>query len=90
MSRKRIEIGPFYKLVLMDLHMPEMDGKETTVRLLDMLGDRAAEVQIFACTAYDSPEEKQKCIKVGMQGLISKPPHIEILRSVLSFLLINY
>ena len=60
-----------YDVVLMDLHMPLMDGYEATrqIRL-----DRAlSQVPIFAMTAHALQEERDRCLASGMQGHISKP-----------------
>jgi len=60
-----------YDVVLMDLHMPLMDGYEATrqIRL-----DRAlSQVPILAMTAHALQEERERCLASGMQGHISKP-----------------
>jgi CheY-like chemotaxis protein len=62
-----------YDLVLMDLHMPGMDGLETTHRLRDMRG--YAHAPIIALTANASDQVREQCKAEGMQGFVSKPVH---------------
>ena len=61
-----------YALVLMDIHMPEMDGIESTKRIRALGGD-FANLPIIAVTASIMPEEQQKFIEAGMNGIIEKP-----------------
>jgi PAS domain S-box-containing protein len=61
-------------LVLMDVSMPEMDGREAT-RLI-----RAHEAalglphcKVHALTAFVSPQERAECLAAGMDGVLTKP-----------------
>lgn len=58
-----------YNLVLMDLHMPDMDGFEATqqIRLFN------TEIPIFAITADAFSETRQKALLSGMNDFIAKP-----------------
>lgn len=57
--------------VFMDIHMPEMDGYDSTRMLrAGVLGDR---IPVFALTSATSDETRQKCIDSGMNGFIRKP-----------------
>lgn len=60
-----------YDLVLMDLHMPELDGIETTRRIREELG--LTELPIIALTANAMPGVRQKVLAAGMNDYISKP-----------------
>ncbi|GAB1404345.1 MAG: response regulator [Lentimicrobiaceae bacterium] len=64
-----------YDLVLMDLHMPGMDGFEATmqIREIEQSENRAKKVKIFAMTASTLQDESERCYAVGMDGYISKP-----------------
>ncbi|MAO07086.1 MAG: hybrid sensor histidine kinase/response regulator [Alteromonas sp.] len=70
-----------YTLILMDCHMPVMDGITATkhIRRLD------GEVPIIALTANAMPSEKDKCLQAGMNDFISKPVGISRLRDRLLY-----
>jgi CheY-like chemotaxis protein len=69
---KLSEAGEF-DLILMDLHMPHMDGLRAT-ELIRSRGDRTP---IVALTANILPETTQECLDMGMDGYLSKPMTIE-------------
>lgn len=63
-----------YKMIFMDLNMPEVDGFETTRRIKDKVKNKEIEdVVIVACTAYPENEYKSKCLKAGMSEFVNKP-----------------
>jgi CheY-like chemotaxis protein len=59
-----------FDVVLMDLQMPGMDGKETTRRIRE---DLKSEVPVVALSAYSHTQEKQKCLEAGMDAYLTKP-----------------
>ncbi len=73
------EAGPFH-LVLMDLHMPEMDGLEATreIRRLERDGTR---IPIVALTANVTPADRENCRAAGMDDFQAKPIVPEIFLS---------
>ena len=74
----------YYSLVLMDVQMPVLDGYETTKRL--RADPRYARLPIVAMTAHVTPEEKERCLALGMMGHIGKPiDPDELYRLVASF-----
>ncbi len=68
--------------VLMDLHMPGLDGLETTRRIRQRLAGRA--LPIIAVTADAMPESRAACTAAGMDDFIAKPVQVEALRACLS------
>jgi PAS domain S-box-containing protein len=63
-----------YDLVLMDCEMPEMDGWEATRRIREPLnGVSNPRIPIIALTADAMPEDRDKCIRAGMNDYLAKP-----------------
>ncbi|HIV69505.1 MAG TPA: response regulator [Candidatus Aquabacterium excrementipullorum] len=60
-----------YDVVLMDLHMPVMDGREATRQI--RADERFRKLPILAMTAHAMDEEREQCLAIGMQDHISKP-----------------
>lgn len=58
-----------YDIILMDIQMPEMDGIETTLKLRE----QGVLTPIIAITAHAFKEEREKCLKTGMNDFIAKP-----------------
>ncbi|MCE9523162.1 MAG: response regulator [Alphaproteobacteria bacterium] len=75
-----------YDVVLMDVHMPEMDGLEATrrIRLAESTGRRRGRLPVVALTASTLEGDRQICIDAGMDDFLAKPLNPELLRSVLA------
>ncbi len=71
-----------HAMVLMDCHMPEMDGFEATERIRALSGD-VGRTPIVALTASAMPEELAACRRVGMNSVLTKPVTFVALREVL-------
>jgi len=72
-----------YDLVLMDLHMPELDGIEAT-RAIRALGGDAATVPIVALTADAFAETRTRCLDAGMSDFLTKPVALADLTAMLA------
>jgi PAS domain S-box-containing protein len=70
------------ELVLMDLHMPGLDGLETT-RALRSGGGFGAQVPIVAMTADGREESRRACMEAGMGGFLVKPVSQSIIENML-------
>ncbi len=71
-----------YDLVLMDVHMPEMDGLEAARRIRLRSGG-SARPRIVALTASALQEDRERCLAAGMDSYATKPIRVEDLRQVL-------
>lgn len=61
-----------FDVVLMDIQMPIMDGYQATQKIRT-LENANRDVPVIALTAHALESEKQKCLRAGMDGHISKP-----------------
>jgi len=71
-----------YDLVLMDLHMPEMDGL-TATQHIRALGGAKARIPIVAVTAEAMPEQVRRCLAAGMDAHVAKPIRPDVLYAVI-------
>ena len=76
----------FYDLVLMDMHMPVMDGLEAARRIRALEGD-LGRLPIIALTANVQADQVRKCLEAGMDGHVGKPINVaDLARAVGSWL----
>jgi two-component system, sensor histidine kinase and response regulator len=68
--------GGHYDLVLMDCHMPVMDGLSATVAIRN-LAAAIRSIPIYAVTASGMAEDLERCLAAGMDGHLVKPVGIE-------------
>ena len=72
-----------FDAILMDIHMPVMDGLEAT-RAIRALSGAAGQTPIIAMSADVLPETVQRCRQAGMTDAVGKPIRIEVLHEALA------
>lgn len=70
-----------YDLVLMDCHMPLMDGYEATKAIRELQGE-IANVPIVAMTADAAMSDRERCLSVGMNDHLPKPIDMAALKAM--------
>ncbi|MEA5079806.1 MAG: response regulator, partial [Anaerolineaceae bacterium] len=78
-----------YRLVLMDVQMPEMDGFEATKRIRQLEG-KVSKVPIIAMTAYAMSGDREKCLQAGMDDYIPKPLNVDETLSLIKKYMAGY
>lgn len=69
-----IEEGQPFDLVLMDLHMPEIDGIAATQEIRRACANQGIQgPAIVAVTANAFPEDRDRCLAAGMDDYLAKP-----------------
>jgi signal transduction histidine kinase/CheY-like chemotaxis protein len=76
-----------FDLILMDVQMPVMDGIEATAAIRETEQTSGHHIPIIAMTAHAMAGDRQRFLKAGMDGYVSKPIHsrelLEAIESVL-------
>jgi signal transduction histidine kinase/DNA-binding response OmpR family regulator len=63
-----------YQLVIMDWHMPEVDGLEATRRIRSVEAETGrSHTPIMAMTASAMPGDRERCLDAGMDAFLAKP-----------------
>ena len=62
-----------YDLILMDIHMPLLDGYETTLKIRELSDKQKSTIPIIALTASVSNNLSDKIREAGMNDYLSKP-----------------
>ena len=73
-----------FDVVLMDLHMPEMDGIEATRAIRELEAAFGAHTPIIALTAGAMAEDRQQCLEAGMDAYLTKPVRLDGLTEALA------
>ncbi len=87
---EKLAAGPLPDVILMDCHMPRLDGWETTRRLRAWAGEAdphrraVAGLPIIALTAAALADERQRCQDAGMNDFLAKPLRLPELERALS------
>ena len=74
-----------YALILMDIQMPRMDGYTTTQKIREIEYEKkASATPIVALTAHAFAKDKQRCLELGMNDLLTKPVSMKRLEQALN------
>lgn len=72
-----------FDLILMDINMPVMDGREATQRIRTS-GGASAQTRIVALTANAMASDQSQLLEAGLDEVLTKPLSRDALRTVLS------
>jgi len=74
-----------YDIILMDIHMPEMNGYEaaSAIRLYEVTNYRNRRAIIIAMTASEEGEVISRCYDAGMDAYLGKPFLVQQLFDIL-------
>ena len=78
----RMAHGTPYVAILMDCHMPNVDGYEATRQIRQALSADGCP-PILAMTAAGDAGDRQRCLSAGMNDYLSKPVQMPVLRDML-------
>jgi len=72
-----------FDLILMDCHMPEMDGFEATRAIRERESVSGARMPIVALTANAMAQDREACLNAGMDDHLAKPFSMQTLHDML-------
>lgn len=72
-----------YRVILMDIQMPNLNGREAT-RAIRKTGAVYKDIPIVAMTANALEVERKKCLRAGMNDFLTKPIEMKKLLGVLT------
>lgn len=73
-----------YNIILMDLEMPVLNGAEAMKKIrAGEAGENYSHIPIYAMSAYSINEIRDKCLREGFSGYLTKPVDIKIIKNML-------
>jgi len=79
-----LEKGNMYDIVLIDLRMPRMDGKEAVQKIIKK--GLKKKMIFIALTATVTDETMKECFRIGMDAFIEKPINLGRLKNVIQLI----
>jgi two-component system, sensor histidine kinase and response regulator len=73
-----------FDLVLMDVHMPHMDGIEAAISIREKEKSTGLHQPVIAMTALAMTGDRERCLAAGMDGYLSKPIDLQKLDELLA------
>lgn len=77
------QIGSQFDLILMDLHMPEMNGLDATKAIRAKESGSAQHTPIIALTANAVSGTREECFQAGMDEYLTKPLNADMLLTII-------
>jgi two-component system, sensor histidine kinase and response regulator len=62
-----------YDLLLLDLHMPGLDGFQVIREIRAREEVRGGRLSVIALTAHSRDQDRERCFAAGMDGFVPKP-----------------
>jgi len=78
-----------FDLILMDCYMPILNGWEATSKIRKLVEESKRNIIIIAVTAGAMEDDRDKCIKVGMDDYMAKPILVDQLKLMLEHWLLK-
>ena len=72
-----------FDVILMDVHMPELDGYQTTIQVRHLLNNGNRTAPVIGLSAFNRKEDIAKAIEVGMTDYLRKPYLPDELKKIL-------
>jgi signal transduction histidine kinase/CheY-like chemotaxis protein len=79
-----------FDLVLMDVHMPVLDGFEATARIRENERAKGIRTPLIALTANAMNGDRERCLEAGMDGYIAKPVSRDELLDAIAQFAVNF
>jgi two-component system, sensor histidine kinase and response regulator len=68
-----IPLTPTFDLMLLDLHLPELDGFQVVHEIREWERTAGGHLPIVALTARSRKEDRERCLAAGMDDFLGKP-----------------
>ncbi len=81
-AMEKVAAQPFH-LILMDCQLPDMDGYTVTERIRAREAGTGTHTPILAISSDTDDEHQQRVLASGMDGMLTKPIHDDVLRDML-------